>query len=88
LARGAGAEAGVELEASGGVAASTSAEKLSDRCEASERDGFGAAVFSAVLAWMSDVTLNTLEPLAMNSTGQFSKERAKVSFLKIQNRIK
>src|SRR5581483_6735217 len=62
-ARGAGA-----VDVSGGVAASTSAEKLSERGEGSARDGFGAAVLRAVLAWMSDVTLNTLEPLAMNST--------------------
>ncbi|MGJ5132305.1 hypothetical protein [Bradyrhizobium oligotrophicum] len=33
------------------------------------------------------MTLNTLDPLAMNSTKQFSKERAKPAPLKIVNKF-
>ena len=48
-------------EGSAGVAESTSAEKLSVNCEGSGRLAFGAALWKAVLAGMSDETLNTLE---------------------------
>ena len=54
-----------DVDVSGAAAASTSAAKLSDGCEASERDVLATAVLTVVLAGMSDGTLNTLEPLAM-----------------------
>jgi hypothetical protein len=50
-----------------GIAASTIAEKLSVYCEGSGRLAFGAALWIAVLAGMSDETLNTWEPFAIET---------------------
>jgi hypothetical protein len=68
------------LEESAAVAASTSAEKLSVYCDGSDRVDFGAAFWKAVLAWMSELTLNTLEPFAIEQSSWRSKERAKRDF--------
>jgi hypothetical protein len=54
-----------EADWSRGLAASSSEAKLFDDCAESERLDLDAAFWLAVLAEMSDVTLNTLEPLAM-----------------------
>lgn len=49
---------------------------------------FGAVPWRAVLAGMSDETLNTLEPFAMNSQpSKFSKEWAKLLCLIFNNEI-
>lgn len=88
---GAGADAGcdeVELEVeddddeeedeSFDAAALSIAAKLSvDCCEASERVDFEDAAWKAEPAKISDVTLTTLEPLAIYRWFEFSKERAK-----------
>jgi hypothetical protein len=58
------------------AAASTSAEKLSVYCEGSGRVAFGAVPWKAVLAVMSDVTLTTLEPLAMGGLNRRGSARS------------
>jgi hypothetical protein len=61
-----------------GIAASTIAEKLSVYCEGSGRLAFGAALWIAVLAGMSDETLNTWDPFGLKlNHPEFSKDRAK-----------
>lgn len=68
LLRGGELGAGVfddEDESDAGIAASTNAAKLLVRCAGSGRVDRAAIVWTAVLAGMSDVTLTTLEPLAI-----------------------
>ena len=65
-----------EGEGSDGVAASSSAAKLSPSWDASGRLDFGAGVGTDGLTGMFDVTLATWNPSKRLNPRQFSKERA------------